>query len=181
MLFPLFSVCSVSKGGRKLYLHKSHDGVSIPFKRESVWQAWEVIFEGTLWLIVFRFPSSGKVHCKRRHNSSSAEEGGVSIPFKRESVSQVAWRRNKTPSHFCFHSLQTGKWIQRQNVDIRTPFWDKRFPFPSNGKAYRKCSCWRRYWLTQPVFHITPCCRYFTRRSDITAQMSRRQGRVSTI
>ena len=65
-------------------------------------------------------------------------EYNVSIPFKRESISKVkeefilVGKRIKG-----FHSLQTGKHIQRgdgyESIDPA-----HMFPFPSNGKAYPK-------------------------------------------
>ena len=111
--------------------------VSIPFKRESVSQV------------------THNTHCWLETIFS------VSIPFKRESVSQELTMTCISKSVISFHSLQTGKRIQRLLPFTRTtvgtrsvsiPFkresvskalkkhlllllFPRMFPFPSNGKA----------------------------------------------
>ena len=116
-------------------------------------------------LTLFPFPSNGKAYPKASFLRSFYPEQSVSIPFKRESVSKA---RNPDTVRFIvwegFHSLQTGKRIQRISLKssrsiTTTPGFHslqtgKRiqssmigrpvmllsllFPFPSNGKAYPK-------------------------------------------
>ena len=114
--------------------------VSIPFKRESASQGTATRWTPREISIVFPFPSNGKVHRKNTilqtlqqmtESFHSLQTGKpiarwkrsirkgydcvVSIPFKRESLSQVNRRSWAVPQY-------------------------QVFPFPSNGKAYRKSS-----------------------------------------
>ena len=113
--------------------------VSIPFKRESVSKVNTIFFVGTSstsfnslqtgkciqryirrWgvprrpLLLFQFPSNGKVYPKHTRTERSSFPGNVSIPFKRESVSKAPFSPPLTnPSRLLFQ-------------------------FPSNGKVYPK-------------------------------------------
>ena len=140
--------------------------VSIPFKRESLsqerygWRIWKR-------QIMFPFPSNGKAYRKQadeilkniKYKSFHSLQTGkpiasdtypnrwrtrskVSIPFKRESLSQGYHRRQNTcPRTRSFHSLQTGKPIASLMKLTFERNWTHLFPFPSNGKAYRKSRC----------------------------------------
>ena len=108
----------------------------------------------------FPFPSNGKAHSDWNQISRSNFHRFVSIPFKRESTfRRISQRDHK--SYLSFHSLQTGKHIQtrdlpvyifqhtdevsipfkrestfRRNRVFHLPQRQKKFPFPSNGKAH---------------------------------------------
>ena len=87
-------------------------GVSIPFKRESVFK--EILYIIRLGNVsLFQFPSNGKVYSKVAKVLRQRFEKEVSIPFKRESVFKEAVRAS---SH------------RRREM----------FQFPSNGKVYSK-------------------------------------------
>ena len=121
------------------------DLVSIPFKRESVSKG-NPLFSRPAERMKFQFPSDGKAYPKLVNLGFgySGSEYFVSIPFKRESVSKetflwarIAQRRwFPFPSNgkaypkleywyfehymFGFHSLQTGKRIQRSPAQVLT-------------------------------------------------------------
>ena len=152
---------SVSKG----YTQDGNQGilnnVSIPFKRESVSQAGDTRYGEayTQVSIPFKRESVSQV---RELGGDPDETWKVSIPFKRESVSQGAQGSVNIANGFRFHSLQTGKRIasdsgnpdsSRKVRSFHSLQTGKRiarlthvnslsnsimFPFPSNGKAYRK-------------------------------------------
>ena len=121
-------------------------GVSIPFKRESgdkeqLW-SWRMVstirfhslqtgariartaMSGLLYGDMrFPFPSNGSAHRKyRTRNYVDRDKIRVSIPFKRESVSKGIWKSSdQSWRRCCFHSLQTGKPIQRGYGSLWTP------------------------------------------------------------
>ena len=124
--------------GLGFILRSYWDGVSIPFKRESISKVKE---KNTSRLAKkrFQFPSNGKAYPKQElRGNSRVPPQKVSIPFKRESISKgiaAAHNVKKEPS---FNSLQTGKHIQSLQIWERWPCSVGEFQFPSNGKAYPK-------------------------------------------
>ena len=63
--------------------------------------------------LMFPFPSTGKVSPKATLSSALYSLLRVSIPFQRESVSKACISDIRLRIHMCFHSLPTGKHIQR--------------------------------------------------------------------
>ena len=87
----------------------------------------------------FPFPSNGKVSPKKRPTDIRRHPNKVSIPFQRESPFGL-WHSD-TPRRFSemsFHSLPTGKCIQRRPTAKELRSYAAQFPFPSNGKVYPK-------------------------------------------
>ena len=118
--------------------------VSIPFKRESRSKGFlsYSYCTATNYGKWFLFPSNGKAYPKVCVSADCRLwYMDVSIPFKRESLSKADIVNNlaRQNLNISFHSLQTGKPIQSA---IEDEFgWiasTTLFPFPSNGKAYRK-------------------------------------------
>ena len=113
--------------------------VSIPFKRESVFQARSIIAMpvSPRW---FPFPSNGKAYSKLENVVFEPwDHFFVSIPFKRESVFQGY---NDSVGVFCeimaFPFPSNGKAYSKP-PQLGNPDRTKNlFPFPSNGKAYSK-------------------------------------------
>ena len=135
--------------------------VSIPFKRESLSKANKMTIPKKMAIvsIPFKRESLSKVTSKR---IPPQNPHCVSIPFKRESLSKGRCLHiPQRPRNRCFNSLQTGKPIQSNAMNVvATPKVGfnslqtgkpiqrhyksltqrkiAKFQFPSNGKAYPK-------------------------------------------
>ena len=111
-------------------------GVSIPFKRESIYKenphnldSWGLEFQfpsngkaytkqilyvlADIVFTVFQFPSNGKAYTKRKNGCTPRLSDQVSIPFKRETISKGKIFVSVRVPSLSFNSLQTGKHIQR--------------------------------------------------------------------
>ena len=137
--------------------------VSIPFKRESVSQAFilypciryffqcfnslqtgkritreAVIADAEITMNTFPFPSNGKADHKSELTTYHVKQNDkFPFPSNGKAYHKAEWAGSAGPFGSGFHSLQTGKPIQRI---YRLPVWHRvsMFPFPSNGKAYPK-------------------------------------------
>ena len=164
----LFQFPSNGKAYSKVWLQYAPTGgvgVSIPFKRESVFKELQrqIVYEFYI-LDSFNSLQTGKriqsstcilyiiymyilVSIPFKRESVFKEWWyycygrlfrRVSIPFKRESVFKVGRTICSSPaSHLSFNSLQTGKCIQSL-LGIRYNPMKRKFQFPSNGKVYSK-------------------------------------------
>ena len=98
---------------------------------------------------MFQFPSNGKAYPKVDAVEKCGDMGGdgVSIPFKRESLSKGGLRSDAIHRYFQrkFQFPSNGKaypkWYRYWAI---YRFWKRLFQFPSNGKAYPKESIWIR-------------------------------------
>ena len=62
------------------------DGVSIPFKRESIYARALETYDRNAGGFVFQFPSNGKAYMHAYNTAQGRLTLAVSIPFKRESI-----------------------------------------------------------------------------------------------
>ena len=136
--------------------------VSIPFQRESISKVTLVQVEAATGL-KFPFPSNGKAYPKAQTVLQILANSYLSfhsLPTGKHIQSNIR-RVSKKAKVMCFHSLPTGKHIQRAwyHVLSRVP---KRFPFPSNGKAYPKLSG-KRVTHIQLGFHSLPTGKHIQR------------------
>ena len=136
--------------------------VSIPFKREKAFQV------GQIWLNPTTAESFHSLQTGKCIPSNPRQIGGVLMDSFHSLQTGKCIPRPTPPVHLasgqyhCFHSLQTGKCIPRLIVakthaelpTVSIPFKREslsqvhkartirskliKFPFPSNGKAYRK-------------------------------------------
>ena len=87
-------------------------------------------------MLMFQFPSSGKVHPNLEDFVVEVVDGGVSIPFKRESPSKREYDTNGLIiGNESFNSLQAGKSIQTLIGEF-TKRGRIEFQFPSSGKVH---------------------------------------------
>ena len=127
----------------------------------------------------FHSLQTGKPIARGQFQAHTGSQFSVSIPFKRESLSQV-WKSisDRVTADASFHSLQTGKPIasiinitQRRkpiscfnslqtgkpiaSIILGSVFLGacSKFPFPSNGKAYRKVRKMRQKPIRIISFH----------------------------
>ena len=112
--------------------------VSIPFKRESVWQVQTFLYSLLAKVWCFHSLQTG-THIVRRRSQSICVGNvqQVSIPFKRESAGQGE-RCVQKGAHFREVSIPFKRESAGQAGAILITHPKGRFPFPSNGNAHRK-------------------------------------------
>ena len=138
-----FQFPSNGKGDRKSQTHENREseveGVSIPFKRERVWQAAYLLQATGMRLTCFNSLQTGK--CMARQSKSAAGTpliGFVSIPFKRESVFKASPIVCFLLECYLFQFPSNGKGYRKPTAMVSNSMILSAFQFPSNGKVDRK-------------------------------------------
>ena len=110
--------------------------VSIPFKRESIYERGEK-GDCDSRSDSFPFPSNGKAYMNLARAAQERNRWKVSIPFKRESISELSelpQARSRWPGGVSIPFKREN--ISERIMDLYLLSAEDLFPFPSNGKAY---------------------------------------------